>query len=233
MLAARGAEVIVECQPQLVRLLTTLEGAKQVIARGDPLPEFDLRIAMMSLPHVFGTKLDTIPGKVPYLRGERREIGAEPGELKLGLAWAGNPNRQLDGVRSMSLSMLAPLTSNPNVTFYSLQKLAGSEQAANPPPRMRLIDHTPQLHDFADTAALVEQLDLVITVDTAAAHLAGALGKPVWIMLPFAGGWRWLTDRTDSPWYPTARLFRQPKPGDWNSVITSVCEALRHLNLPS
>jgi ADP-heptose:LPS heptosyltransferase len=96
-----------------------------------------------------------------------------------------------------------------------------------------LIDHTPQPHDFADTAALVEQLDLVITVDTAAAHLAGALGKPVWIMLPFAGGWRWLTDRTDSPWYPTARLFRQPKPGDWNSVITSVCEALRHLNLPS
>ena len=177
--------------------------------------------------------MQTIPANVPYLRAERKNIESRPGELKLGLAWAGNPHRQLDQTRSISLSMLAPLASIPNVTFYSLQKLAGSEQAASPPPGMRLIDLTPQFHDFADTAALVEQLDLVITVDTAAAHLAGALGKPVCIMLPFAGGWRWLTDRDDSPWYPTARLFRQPKPGDWNSVIASVRDALRHLNLPS
>jgi ADP-heptose:LPS heptosyltransferase len=110
--------------------------------------------------------------------------------------------------------------------FFSLQKLAGAEQAKSAPPGMRLTDFTPALQDFADTAALVSELDLVITIDTAAAHLAGALGKPVWILLPFAGGWRWLTDRSDSPWYPTARLFRQPKPGDWKSVIDQVLESL-------
>ena len=153
------------------------------------------------------------------------EVG--PGELKLGLAWAGNPNRQLDQLRSMSLAMLAPFAEIPNVRFFSLQKLAGAEQATHPPAGMSLIDFTPELNDFADTAALVSQLDLVITVDTAAAHLAGAMGKPVWIMLPFAGGWRWLADRTDSPWYPTARLFRQPKRGDWDSVIFRVQDALQ------
>src|SRR5205823_470737 len=183
-----GAHVIVECQPQLVRPLKTLAGVQQVVARGDPLPEFDLRIAMMSLPHAFRTTLKTIPSNVPYLHGDASMRPLHEAGPKVGLAWAGNPNRQLDDLRSVKLSMLAPLASIPNVTFYSLQKLAGSEQAANPPPGMRLIDHTPQLHDFADTAALVDQLDLIITVDTAAAHLAGAMGKAVWIMLPYAGG---------------------------------------------
>jgi tetratricopeptide (TPR) repeat protein len=236
LLAPRGAKVIVESQPQVTRLLRSLPGVDKVVSRGDALPEFDLRVAMMSLPYAFRTTLETVPTNIPYLTPDlndverwrsRVEKEEDPGQLKLGLAWAGNPNRALDTTRSIALKQFAPLADVPGVRLYSLQKLLGSEQVATAPASMRTIDYTSELNDFADTAALIANLDLVASIDSAVAHLAGAMGKPVWVVLPFAGGWRWLTDRTDSPWYPTARLFRQPTPGDWTSVIHALVEALR------
>jgi hypothetical protein len=144
--------------------------------------------------------------------------------LKVGLAWAGSTKHKNDRNRSIQLATLAPLGQIPGVHFISLQKAAAAQ--ASTPPGMNLVDCTDDLKDFADTAALIANLDLVITVDTAVAHLAGAMAKPVWILLPFAPDWRWLLHRQDSPWYPTMRLFRQPTWGDWHSVIMQVAHAL-------
>jgi hypothetical protein len=236
LLVKRGAKVIVESQRQLTRLLKSLAGVHQVVSRGEALPDFDLRIPMMSLPYAFRTTLQTIPNNVPYVAPDPSDVGRwkqrieeekDPGQLNLGLAWAGNPNRLLDTARSIVLKQLAPLAEVPGVRLYSLQKLLGSEQVATAPASMRIVDYTSELNDFADTTALIANLDLIVSIDSAVAHLAGAMGKPVWIILPFAGGWRWLTNRTDSPWYPTARLFRQPKPGDWTSVVDNLVESVR------
>ena len=148
------------------------------------------------------------------------------GDQNVGIVWAGNPDHRNDRNRSFSLSRLGPLAQVAGITFHSLQKGDAARQASAPPTGMNLIDHSADLTDFAETAALIANLDLVIAADTAAAHLAGALGKPVWVLLPFVPDWRWLLDREDSPWYPTIRLFRQKRAGEWSEVFERVAQAL-------
>jgi len=185
---------------------------------------------LMSLPRLFATRVDSIPRNVPYLHPEAqlveqwaRRIEPFHGRLKVGLVWAGRQVHMSDGNRSVELAQLAPLCTSPCL-FFSLQKGAPAAQAT--PAGMTLIDWTGDLRDFADTAAFIANLDLIITVDTAVAHLAGALGKPVWVLLMFVPDWRWMMDRDDSPWYPTMRLFRQPAAGDWAGAIDELTNAL-------
>jgi tetratricopeptide (TPR) repeat protein len=232
MVAARGGRVIIEVPKPLVRLAKTLAGGPfPVIAEGAALPAFDLHCPLMSLPLALGTTPQTIPAQVPYfsaapddIRRWKERLGDAPG-LKIGIAWAGNPNHRNDERRSIALDRFAPLFEVPGVRWFSLQVGArAGDLAALPPGRVN--DLSPQLTDFAETAAAVANLDLVISVDTAPAHLAGALGRPVWVLLPFNPDWRWFAQRTDSPWYPTARLFRQSAPGDWANAITAVQDAL-------
>jgi len=236
-----GARVILAVQPPLVDLMATTPGASFVLSENDPLPHYDLHCPILSLPLAFGTTVETIPAGVPYLRAEPRAVAmwhdriSTPGQLRVGLVWAGGSRVgnadmvTIDQRRSLPLAALAPLARVPGCAFFSLQTGAASRQAAQPPAGMVLHDHTASLGTFADTAALIETLDLVIGVDTAVAHLAGAMGKPVWMLNRFDTDWRWMLERDDSPWYPTMRLFRQPSPGDWNSVVTAVTEALRTL----
>ena len=237
-IVAQGAKIVLEVQPPLHRLLADLPGIAEIVAEGDKLPPFDLHCALLSLPRFLGTSLETIPGEVPYLTADpllvsawRRRLAGLAG-LKIGLVWAGGPRpdepaeSSVDRHRSMPLARLAALAEVEGVSFVSLQKGPPAAQAAQPPPGMVLHDFTAELDDFADTAALVEALDLVISVDTAVAHLAGALGKPVWLLNRFDTCWRWLLGRDDSPWYPTLRQFRQPAAEDWDSVIAAVKAAL-------
>ena len=245
LVAARGAAVILEVQPQLKTLLMRNAGAAQVIARGEPPPPFDLHCPLMSLPLAFGTALDTIPANVPYLAADPAKIAhwaarlaTFGGKRKVGIVWAGdarhhNPNaNSIDGRRSMTLRHFAPLASVADLQLISLQKGTPAAQAKDPPPGLPLVDWTAALDDFADTAALIANLDLVICVDTAVAHLVGGLGKPVWILSRFDCCWRWLDRRADSPWYPTARLFYQDAPGAWDDVVARVRAELERAPRP-
>ncbi|HEV8680262.1 MAG TPA: glycosyltransferase family 9 protein, partial [Stellaceae bacterium] len=238
---AAGARVILEVQASLVRLLSRLPGSIEVIARGDRLPPFDLRCPLLSLPRAVRTRLDTIPAATPYLAADqalvadwRQRLAGLDG-LRVGLVWAGSQRQNqlelaaIDRRRSITLAAMAPLGGVPGICLISLQKGEPAAQSANPPPGMVLHDFTADLHDFADTAALVANLDLVISVDTAVAHLAGALAKPVWLLNRFDSDWRWLLDRDDSPWYPQLRQFRQVRLGDWDSVMAEAREALLQL----
>jgi tetratricopeptide (TPR) repeat protein len=241
MMAARaGAQVILEVESTLVRLISSLRGVTRVIAEDDPVPDHDLQCSIMSLPLAFGTTIETIPAEIPYLHADPADAGKWRDRLldikgkKVGLVWAGASRTGLgagvvaaDRRRSIALARLAPVTSMSGCAFFSLQLGAAAEQAKQARPAMALRDHTGELNDFADTAALVENLDLVISVDTSTAHLAGAMGKPVWLLNRFDTCWRWFLEREDSPWYPTMRIFRQPHPGDWDSVIRAVASALR------
>jgi tetratricopeptide (TPR) repeat protein len=234
-LIATSARTVLVVQPPLVRLLSRLPGITEIIARGKKLPSYDLHCSLLSVPHLVSTTLDTIPAATPYLAADpalaanwRERLAGLPG-LRVGLVWAGGKMLEGDSRRSITLDSMAPLAQASGVSFISLQKGEPAAQAANPPAAMDLHDFTADLHDFADTAALVDGLDLVISVDTAVAHLAGALGKPVWLLNRFDTDWRWLLDRYDSPWYPTLRQFRQPAPGDWVSVIRSARDALQRL----
>jgi tetratricopeptide (TPR) repeat protein len=226
-LARRGAKVILECPRSLVRLLSRLEGLEQVVASGDATPAFDLSCAIMSLARCFKATINSIPASVPYLRSpgqipELPRVAKAVGDgLKIGLVWAGNPSLQNDRHRSIPLEMMQPLLARTGATFYSLQ-VQHRETSGPHPSQSRWVDLSPLISDYADTAALAGQLDLVISVDTSVAHLAGALGRPVWLLLPYAPDWRWLLGRADSPWYPTMRLFRQPQPGDWAAVVRQV-----------
>jgi len=232
MVAARGGKVILCVQPEVCRLLKDVPGVERVAPHPKKLPACQTYCYLMDLPLAFGTRLDSIPNTIPYLTPDpqlcRRWSGklAQSADLKVGLAWAGRPTHVNDRWRTLSLSQLAPLSEVPGVTFYSLQKGAGSEQASAVPAGMKLVDLTAEIDDFADTAALASNLDLIITVDSAMAHLAGAIGKPVWILTPFAPDWRWMLKRQDSPWYPTARLFRQPARGDWATVVERIRQEL-------
>jgi hypothetical protein len=238
MLAAI-ATVVLDVPRPLLRLLAGLEGVTRIVTDDDPPPRFDAWIPMMSLPLAFRTTLETVPAAIPYLHadpertaGWRRRLAALPG-WKVGLVWAGSPFSQqpraqaMDRRRSVTLRHYAPLASVPGLCLISLQKGDTAAQARTPPDGMVLHDWTKELDDYADTAALVEALDLIISVDTSVVHLAGALGKPVWVLNRYDQCWRWLRGRTDTPWYPTARLFRQQSPGDWSGVIREVVEALR------
>ncbi len=228
LLDQRGAQVIVECHPALKRLFSTVAGASNVLARGEVLPAFDFHVPLLSLPHLLGTTLETIPSKTPYLslppHSTRQVLACEPRAQRVGLVWKGNPAHRLDAVRSISFPLFESILDVPGVSFFSLQVPA--EPNTNAAAKATLTDLSPRLKDYTDTAAVLNELDLLITVDTSVAHLAGALGKPVWLLLPFVPDWRWLLAREDSPWYPSIRLFRQPAPGDWQTVLKSVRRAL-------
>jgi tetratricopeptide (TPR) repeat protein len=237
---ARRAKVVFEVPVPLLPLLeSNLSGIARIVAAGDALPPFDAHLPLLSAPHRLGTDLATIPAEIPYLAADpqrcafwrRRMVGLDG--LRVGLVWAGGLGQDqpdaVDRRRSMMLEQLSPLADIDGVHFLSLQKGKPAAQALSPPGGMVLHDFTGELADFADTAALVDGLDLVISVDTAVAHLAGAMGKPVWLLNRFDSCWRWLQDRDDSPWYPSLRQFRQPAAGDWASVMTKVKAALVQL----
>lgn len=223
MVAAQGLRVLFECQPPLAELMRTLTGVSQVIPMGAPLPEFDLQIPLMSLPLVFGTTLETIPAATPYLTppADRlalwRELVMNDGRLKVGLCWAGKAYP--DPNRSCPAEALAPLADLRGVSWYSLQL---GWQAPLP---FQMADLTGSIRDFADSAALISRLDLVISIDTAAAHLAGAIGKNAIVMLPHVPDWRWLLKRGDSPWYPLFRILRPKERGSWPGIVQKLCDA--------
>ena len=232
-LAAQRAKVIVECQQEVADLLRTVPATSEVIRRGDPLPPFDYHVPFLSLPLIFQTKLQTIPTEVPYVSapGDRtatwRERLAGGDGLRVGITWAGAASHINDVNRSMPFEVIAGLKDVPGVRFYALQKGPRSADAAGAD---WLTDLGPQLHDFSDTAAVVENLDLVISVDTSVVHVAGALARPVWVMLPFAPDWRWLVSFPEtSPWYPTMKLFRQSRPRQWADVVQRVAKELQSL----
>jgi Flp pilus assembly protein TadD len=228
LLAGQGARVVLACDARLAPLLKPLAGVAEVLTPAEPLPAHDEWVALSSLPRLFATTRFTIPAAAGYLAADpaRAElwrtalaIGASRGPA-VGLVWAGNPAHANNARRSMPPAALLPLMRLPGVRFVSLQR----DAAAPPPPGV--IDIAPELTDFAETAAAITALDLVITVDTAVAHLAGALGRPAWIALPYAPDWRWMLGRDDSPWYRSVRLFRQPATGDWDSVAANLADAL-------
>jgi Glycosyltransferase family 9 (heptosyltransferase) len=228
--------VTVEAPAPLVRLLSGLDGVEAVVTAGEALPDFDLHCPMLSLPLALGTTLASIPAGMPYLHadaaavaGWQARLAEWPGEgPRVGLVWAGKPSLDLparaamDRRRSIPPERLAPLLAVPGLRFFSLQK-GGPPLPLGAP----VTDLMAEVTDFADTAALVANLDLVIAVDTSVAHLAGALGRPVWLLDRFDPDWRWMTGRSDSPWYPSLRIFRQPAVGDWESVVTEVAENLK------
>ena len=234
--AAQGLQVILDLPRPLVRLLGSLSGVDQIVASGEALPAFDLHCPMMSLPLALNTTIDTIPADVPYLRPDAAQVrfwqerlGALQNQgRRIGVAWAGNPRPHILAAaaigrrRSIAPDRLAPLFELPDLHFFSLQKDGPAAPADFP-----LTDFMAEMGDFADTAALIANLDLIISVDTSVVHLAAALGKPVWLLDRFDPCWRWLVGRRDSPWYPGLRLYRQPKPGDWNSVVAEVARDLR------
>jgi len=228
ILAERGARVILETHRPLVRLMETAEGIIQVIARGDPLPAFDFHAPLLSLPHLCETRLDTIPAHIPYLKNRPEgsiNFGTDANVL-VGIVWAGRPTHKNDRNRSCPLSLFLPLADIEGAALVSLQMGEAADELTAWPGNRPIPDLSPQLTDFSATATAISALDLVISVDTAVAHLAGALGKECWLMLPFAPDWRWMLERDDSPWYPSLRLFRQDRIGDWQSVTARIAEAL-------
>ena len=232
-LQALGATVLLRVRAAMESLARSFPGIDRVLGPDDPTPEFDYYIHPLSVPRVLGTELASIPAEIPYLYADparverwRPKLEGKKG-LRVGLVWAGSPEHPGDRYRSMSLDTLASLAELRGVCFVSLQKGLPAEQAKEPPPGLEVANLGPELEDFCDTAAVISQLDLVICVDTAVGHLAGALGKPVWLMLQQPPDFRWMADREDSPWYPTVRLFRQRRRGDWDEVVGRVKAALQ------
>ncbi len=230
--AALGATVLLEVQAPLKSLLSGTAGVTHIFARGEPLPRFDLHCPLVSLPLAFGTALDAIPADIPYVRAPADRVAqwrtrlGEPRSLRVGVVWAGSAVHKNNHNRSIAFDRFRSLLSAPGVVFVSLQQELGAAEAARLNGHANVIALGGELRDFADTAAVVSLLDVVVSADTAMVHLAGALGRPVWALLPFAPDFRWLLDREDSPWYPTARLFRQPRFGDWESVLARVSDEL-------
>jgi hypothetical protein len=228
--------VIVECPRPLLPLLTSCAGIDRLVGRGDELPAFDVQAPLLSLPGIFHTSLRDIPAAIPYLSADprlvdhwRRELGGIMG-FKIGIAWQGNPENRSDRDRSIPVGYFEPLARCFGVRLLSLQKHWGLDQLPEATERFPLIDLGSRLDEasgaFMDTAAVMMNLDLVVTSDTSIAHLAGALGVPVWVALSFVPDWRWLLDRSDTPWYPTMRLFRQDRRGDWQGVFRRIEAAL-------
>jgi Flp pilus assembly protein TadD len=228
LVAARGAEVHLLVQRALKSLLSGFPGVKAVYAKDDPLPDFDFHCSLMSLPGAFSTELETIPDTVPYVRATEAKVRnwrselASIEKLKIGVAWSGNPAIKHDFKRSIPLELFRQILGASECQFYVLQKDFKKTDATLVRTLEGLCDLSPKLDDFSDTAAIMANLDLVISVDTSVAHLAGAMAKPAWILLWYSPEWRWLLGRDDSPWYPTVRLFRQEQIGDWESVLSRV-----------
>ena len=242
VLKAQGAaRITLMCHPALKTLFSIMEGVDTVLAFDETFPasEWDFWTPPLSMPHYCQTRLDSIPVNIPYLRTDSKLVErwssvisreCVTSDIRIGLVWKGNPLFENDAERSLpNLKMLESLGAAAGVRFFSLQKGAGEDEAASPPIGLPLVNLGPQIFDFADSAAIVVNLDLIICVDTAIAHLAGAMGKLCWVLLPdFKTDWRWLTKRKDSPWYPgTMRLFRQPPRGDWATVVDEVRVSLQ------
>jgi len=236
---ARVGRLLFVCQAPLCRILADLPGVDVIVesesaAERELALSADLQVSLLSLPHLLGVTLEDLPGVERYVGPDPAHVQhwqarmADDWGLRVGIAWAGNPVNPRDRERSCALADLAPLSQVDGVSLYSLQKGHGSEQTAD-----FLVDFTSDIHDLADTAALISNLDLVITVDTAVAHLAAAMGKPVWTLHSKHCDWRWLTDRADTPWYPAMRLFRQATDGDWAPVVNDVAAALRRWLSPA
>jgi tetratricopeptide (TPR) repeat protein len=231
LLARAGARTVLEVQTELKAVLSRLPGCAAVIGRGEPRPAHDLQCPFGSLPLALKTRADAIPAEIPYLTADAERIErwrdrlAAFGAPRIAIVWAGNPSHSNDRNRSIALAQLAPLWSVDGARFVSVQRdlRPGDAELLAEAPVLHL---GAELDDFDDTAAVLEQCSLVITVDTALAHLAGALGRPLWVLLPFSPDWRWTVHGDRSPWYPAARLFRQPQPGDWASVVARVAAAL-------
>ena len=232
LVANLGARVILEVHPDQIQLLASLEGPSQLIGRGEPMPGFDFHCPLMSLPLAFGTTLDSIPSAGRYLRSDPAKLAVWQTRLgermrpRIGLMWSGNPRHQNDHQRSFALADLIDHLP-PHCQYFSLQKDIPDQDRPTLLQHTRIADLSARLTDFGDTAAVCECMDLVIAVDTSVAHLSAALGRDTWILLPFNADWRWLLDRTDSPWYPTATLHRQERLGDWTGVFGRIGEKLR------
>lgn len=231
MIKARGGQVVVEVQPELARLMGSVEGVSKVFNRGQTPPKFDFYIPMMSLPHVFGTNMENIPADVPYvgpLDPSAVQLPSSLGRIKrVGISWAGRPTHRNDTNRSSGFKHFIEILGLPGMSVFSLQKGGASANIKEYGCEALVTDLGERIRDFSDTAAVIGQLDLVITVDTALAHLAGAMGKPVWVAVPFAPDWRWMRDIETSPWYPSMRLFRQKRYGAWEGVFGDIRRALR------
>jgi hypothetical protein len=239
LVQARGGRVVVACRRPLARLLARCPGIDGVITEGDPLPQFDVYTPVMSLPGILETTLADVPSNVPYLQADPALVNVwhdalgPRRNLRIGIAWQGNPNYAKDHLRSFSFDQFRVLAELPGIELFSIQKGAAAEQLAEWSGSTPIVDVAPQLTDFMDTAALLANLDLVIAPDTSLAHLAGALGVPAWVALPFAPDWRWMTDRDDSMWYPTMRLFRQTQWDDWDEVFERIAHSLHRMLTPA
>jgi tetratricopeptide (TPR) repeat protein len=237
LVIARGGKIILATQNELAPLFRRLQGIEQLITPADPLPAFDVHCPLPSLPGIFRTTLETIPRQIPYLSADPADVETWRGKLahdppdrriKVGIAWAGRPQHSNDHNRTISLELLRPLLEHQAIArFISLQKGPATAQLRDLPAGIEVLEVSPDLPDFAQTAALIENLDLVITVDTSVAHLAGAMGKEVWVLIPVNPDWRWMLGREDSPWYPTMRLFRQARFGQWQPPIERIVNAIQ------
>jgi tetratricopeptide (TPR) repeat protein len=227
LIQAQGGRVWLDCPPELARLLATCPGVERILGEDTPAEGIDVQLPLMSLPRIFKTRLDTIPAQVPYLFASDRDAPRiARRDITIGVAWASGPWYRQSAARNCTPADFRPLSETAGVQVYSLQH-GESAAALRHDPALPIVDLSEHLQDWAATAALVQQMDLIITVDTALAHLAGALGKPVWVLLPQRADWRWLRERADSPWYPTMRLFRQSIPGEWSDVFVRVQAALQ------
>jgi Tfp pilus assembly protein PilF len=228
LVAAKGCRIVLECLPEMKELFAALPGVVAVVDKHAPPPPYDLWAPMLSLPHLLGITGESLPAQVPYLlppAHRRLSVQRPPGTtLSVGLVWAGKTTPR---DRSWPLEQLLPLLEDPRVAFYSLQMGPRAADLRRLGLHRLVRDVSPHITSFADTATLMAQLDLVITIDTSAAHLAGALGRPVWVLLRYVSDWRWQDEPLDSPWYPTMRLFRQPHPDDFSSPVARLTEALR------
>ncbi len=229
--ARSGAQVVLEVNHETHSLASRMRGFDALTLRGELPPHFDVHCEMMSLPMVMGLKMSDLPGSIPYLTPDpdrvqhwRKRLAGVKG-LKVAVVWAGRPTHFNDANRSMTLTALAPLAQE-GVTFLSIQKGPSEGDVARPPPGMNIIGLSPEIRDFEDTAAILTVADLLISVDSSPVHLAGALARPAWVMLPFLPDWRWLMNREDTPWYPSVRLFRQPSWGNWQGLVQGMAKAL-------
>ncbi len=233
MVTPKVGRVILECRSETVSLFQGMPGLSQVIASDAATPPFDVHLPLLSLPQIFGTSLQTIPAALPYLKPDaqkveqwKQRLAADTSPLKVGINWQGNPGYKWNGRRSASLAAFAPLARVPGVSFYSLQIGESAAEVLNSPRNMMLLDFTEHIQDFSDTAALMSNLDLIISTDTSVVHLAGAMGRPVWTVLCSVPDWRWLLSGESSDWYPTMRLFRQKQQGDWQGAMAEVMQEL-------